>query len=107
MLNALCKEIGSENIVACDISETNVPLPCQFEQLDVVDYVRYAEIVKTHKIDYIIHLAAILSALGEKKPDLAMQVNVVGVQNCLNLAREHNCKVYMPSTIAVFGGNQF
>ena len=53
-------------MVAADISDKKVNLPCRYEQLDVTDFKRYDQIVSEHKIDYIVHLAAILSALGEK-----------------------------------------
>jgi nucleoside-diphosphate-sugar epimerase len=68
---------------------------------------KYEQIVKENKIDYIVHLAAILSALGERFPDRAYDVNVTGFQNAMNLAREYKCKIYVPSSIAVFGGEHF
>jgi dTDP-4-dehydrorhamnose reductase len=73
----------------------------------VSDFKTYERIVKENKIDYIVHLAAILSALGEKEPDRALKVNVDGAINALNLAREVKCQVFIPSTIAVFGGDKF
>jgi threonine 3-dehydrogenase len=63
--------------------------------------------VKEHKIDYIVHLASILSALGERFPDRATSVNVYGTVNALNIARDLKCKIFIPSTIAVFGGTKF
>jgi nucleoside-diphosphate-sugar epimerase len=63
--------------------------------------------VKENNVDYIIHLAAILSSLGEKYPELAYDVNVIGANNAFNIARDNNCQLFMPSTIAVFGGNNF
>jgi len=75
--------------------------------LDVVDKKAYEKIVKDNNITYIVHLAAILSVLGEKKPDLAIDVNVVGALNALNLARDYKAKLYIPSSIAVFGGDHF
>ena len=76
-------------MVAADLSDKKVDLPCKQEQLDVSDFKAYERIVKDYKIDYIVHLAAILSALGEKFPDRALKVNVDGAINALNLAREN------------------
>lgn len=53
------------------------------------DFKNYERIVKDNKIDYIVHLAAILSALGERFPDRALNVNVEGTLNALNLARDN------------------
>ena len=60
-----------------------------------------------NKIDYIVHLAAILSALGERFPDRATSVNVNGCINALNIARDRKVRIFVPSTIAVFGGENF
>jgi len=54
-----------------------------------------------------VHLAGILSALGERKPDLAIDVNVFGAINALRIARDLNCQIFLPSSIAVFGGDLF
>lgn len=75
--------------------------------MDVADFNKYEKLVKDHKITYIVHLAAILSALGERFPDRANSVNVTGFLNAINLARDHKCKIYCPSSIAVFGGENF
>lgn len=94
-------------MVAADINEKSVDLPCKFEHIDVSDYNEYERLVKENKIDYIIHLAAILSALGERFPDRALKVNVDGALNALKLAREYQCSIFLPSSIAVFGGDIF
>jgi threonine 3-dehydrogenase len=107
LVQALCDEVGRDNVIAADVSDKQVNLPCRFEKLDVTDFNKYQSIIKEHKIDYIVHLAAILSALGERFPDRATSVNVTGCINALNLAREHNARVFIPSTIAVFGGDKF
>lgn len=53
------------------------------------------------------HLAGILSALGEMKPDLAVDVNVTGVINAVRASQAHNTKLFVPSSIAAFGGDIF
>lgn len=65
------------------------------------------QMVKSNKVNYIVHLAGILSALGEQKPDLAVDVNVIGVVNAMRAARETNSRIFVPSSIAVFGGDNF
>lgn len=82
-------------------------LPCKVEHIDVADKSEYERLVRDYKIDYIVHLAAILSALGEKFPDRALDVNVDGALNALKLARDYKCQVFIPSSIAVFGGEIF
>ncbi|UCD65204.1 MAG: L-threonine 3-dehydrogenase [Candidatus Zixiibacteriota bacterium] len=71
---------------------------CDCTNTDLVD-----SVVKKHKIDVIYHLAAILSAVAEAKPDLAWKVNIDGLYNVLEVAREHGCAVFVPSSIGAFG----
>ena len=66
-------------------------MDCKYYKLDVTDGERYQQIVKENKVDYIVHLAAILSSLGEKYPQLAYDVNVNGATNALNIARDNDC----------------
>ena len=73
----------------------------------MTDAKRYEYLVKTYKIDYIVHFAAILSALGERHPDRALSVNINGTVNAMNLARDNKCKIFIPSTIGAFGGPNF
>jgi nucleoside-diphosphate-sugar epimerase len=77
---------------------------CKYYQLDVTDGKKYREIVENEKVTYIVHLAAILSSLGERNFDLAYNVNIHGSKNALDIAKDNDCAVYIPSTIGVFGG---
>ena len=74
-----------------------------FEIVDCTDVKQLAETVKKYKIDTIYHLAAILSAVAEAKPNLAWDVNINGLYNVLEVARENNCAVFTPSSIGAFG----
>ena len=78
-------------MIATDVDDKKVELPCRYETLDVTDKDKFAGMVKDNKIDYIVHLAAILSALGEKIPDVATNVNIFGSVYALNIARDNNC----------------
>ncbi|MBI5619886.1 NAD-dependent epimerase/dehydratase family protein [Candidatus Gottesmanbacteria bacterium] len=62
-----------------------------------------ARIVKQYKITDVYHLAGLLSVGGEKNPDLAWDVNISGLRNVLELARDYKLKVFWPSSIAAFG----
>lgn len=102
---ALREKFGSENVVASDLREpANVAEFLPFEILDVLDKRGLENVVKKHNIDVIYHLAAILSAAGEKNPHLCWDVNMNGLYNVLEVARELNLKqIICPSSIAVFG----
>ena len=104
---ALRQRYGAENVITSDI-RTDVAQDVKeggpFVQLDVTDRESLENLVKEHEIDAIFHMAAILSATGEKNPHLAWNVNIGGTYNVLEVAREHGVKmVFVPSSIAVFG----
>ncbi|MFZ1705147.1 MAG: NAD-dependent epimerase/dehydratase family protein, partial [Saprospiraceae bacterium] len=102
LTKALRQKYGQENVLATDISkiESNEP----FEFLDILNSQRLYEIVEDYNITQIYHLAAILSASGEKNPIKTWNINLNGLLTILELAREKNIeKVFYPSTIAVFG----
>jgi nucleoside-diphosphate-sugar epimerase len=103
----LREKYGNENVVATDkcpnsgkkLAETGI-----FEVLDIVKRDALKDICNKFKITHIINMAAILSAVGEKKPMLAWDVNMNGLLNVLEVARELNIEqVMVPSSIAVFG----
>lgn len=89
------------------MAEQRFEFPCRYERLDVVDAANYTRLVEENKVNYVVHLAGILSALGEKNPDLAVDVNVTGVVNALRIAQRNKSRIFIPSSIAVFGGDLF
>ena len=75
-----------------------------FEYIDVTDRDSVEKLVQKYDIDTIYHLAAILSAIGEEKPQTAWKVNMDSLYNVLEIAREHGLvRVFWPSSLAVFG----
>jgi nucleoside-diphosphate-sugar epimerase len=75
-----------------------------FERVDVTKREEIERVVEHYKIDTIYHMAAILSAVGEKNPQLAWDVNMDGLYNILEVARERELtRIFCPSSIAVFG----
>ncbi|MHC4661001.1 MAG: NAD-dependent epimerase/dehydratase family protein [Planctomycetota bacterium] len=75
-----------------------------FYFIDVTNRETIDEIIRKHNIDTIYHMAAILSAVGEKRPKLAWRVNMNGMINALQAAIEFKItRVIVPSSIAVFG----
>lgn len=102
----LRKLLGGKNIIAAghnrkpgkEIRESG-----PYQRIDCTNIETMAELVRKYKIDTIFHLAAILSATAEKNPQLAWHVNVNGLCNVLEIARECLCAVFTPSSIATFG----
>ena len=97
---------GASNVVATDVKHNAVLAEAgPFESLDALDAKQYAELVEKYKIDSIFNLVALLSATGEKNPQLAMRINMGALENSLEIAREKNCAVFTPSSIGAFGGD--
>ncbi|ELK39167.1 L-threonine 3-dehydrogenase [Brevibacillus agri] len=97
---------GADQVVATDIRKKEDDPVVQsgpFEILDVTDGNRMFELAKAHKVDTIMHLAALLSATAEAKPLLAWNLNMGGLVNALEAARELNCQFFTPSSIGAFG----
>ena len=74
-----------------------------FEIVDCTEVEAVDHVVKKYEIDTVYHLAALLSAVAENDPQLAWKVNVNALMNVLEVAREHNCAVFTPSSIGAFG----
>ena len=102
LLTALRERFGEKSVIASDIRKTKEdPL---FEELDIMDEKQLKSVVDKHQVEEVYLLAALLSATAEKKPKLAWDLNMEGLFNVLNLAKEGTIKkVFWPSSIAVFG----
>jgi nucleoside-diphosphate-sugar epimerase len=103
---ALRKIYGNQNVIASDLREQNPLLEGTgpYVSLDVMNKEMLHVQVIRQNITQIYLLAAILSATGEKNPNLAWHLNMQGLLNVLDIAREEKLsKVYWPSSIAVFG----
>lgn len=100
----LRRRYGADRVVASDISPS-VSDSTQGPSLllDVTDARRLERTVAAERIDAIFHLAAILSARGEARPQRTWAVNSGGLLSVLEAAREHGCAVFTPSSIAAFG----
>lgn len=102
----LREDLGNENVVATDI---RMPEKLEdgelFEILDVMDYEKMRALVEKYQVDTLIHLAALLSAVAEAKPKFAWDLNMVGLVNALEVAREFKLKFFTPSSIGAFGPN--
>ncbi|MEP2024793.1 MAG: NAD-dependent epimerase/dehydratase family protein [Reichenbachiella sp.] len=94
---------GNDQVVRSDMRELdNITGP--FEVIDATDADRIAEVVKKYEIEEIYHLAAILSANGEKNPLGTWDINMKTLFNVLEVSRMNGVKkIFYPSSIAVFG----
>ncbi len=103
---ALRNEYGSDNVIASDIKSDICEIVMNegpFEILDCLDESRLIEVIIKHKITRVYHLVALLSAVGEHKPLMAWNINVGSLLNVLEIARELQLSVFIPSSIGAFG----
>lgn len=119
MVIGACGQIGSElttglmdryseaNVIAADkCAESNQDLfeTGEYTNLNVLDKQGLKETIRSEDIDTVFNLAAILSAKGEQNPNLAFQVNTIGLHNVLEVGKELDLnRIIVPSSIAVFG----
>jgi nucleoside-diphosphate-sugar epimerase len=104
---ALREIYGIANVVATDLKEEPHPLlkdTGPYEKLDALKKRQIVDVIKRHGITQIYHLAAILSATGEIRPQWAWNINMNSILLLLEIAKEKKLhKIYWPSSIAVFG----
>ena len=98
LVEALEGKHGQGSVIATDVREAP---GCRI--LDVMDADGILALVDEENVTEIYHLAALLSATGERNPDLCWKINVEGLENVIAAANAHGCRVFAPSSIAVFG----
>lgn len=103
---ALRDRYGNGNVIAAG----HVSRPCEAVaesgpcvMLDVREIRSLEAIIREHSIDTVFHLAAVLSAVAEENPQHAWDVNMNGLRNVLECARQAGCAVFFPSSIGAFG----
>lgn len=103
LIGKLQKEYGEENVLSTDIRQPLEPIAGPFEVLDVTDGQKMYDVAKDFGADTIMHMAALLSATAEAKPLFAWNLNMGGLLNALETARELNMHFFTPSSIGAFG----
>ena len=106
LIEQLAKEFGANQVIASDIKSVfdKKNSAVEYVTLDVLDKEKLFKTIKDHNISEVYLLAAMLSAIAEKNIQLAWDLNMKGLFNILDLAKEkHIEKIFWPSSIAVFG----
>lgn len=99
---------GEDNVIAADLKDEAVAKLSEISRaikLDALDFNAFGQAVKENEIDSIFNLVALLSATGEKNPELAWKINMGALLNSLTLAKEFNTSVFTPSSIGAFGAS--
>ncbi|SHG94990.1 NAD-dependent epimerase/dehydratase family protein [Massilia sp. CF038] len=110
LVGALAERHGAGNVIASDIGANNVYKAARYTQLDVLDRAGLNKFIADENITQVYQLAALLSATGEKAPLKAWELNMDGLLNILEVARERGeqgkpLRIFWPSSIAAFGPN--
>jgi len=106
LYQALVNRYGIDNVIGVDVKsevECSEIGSMNYNTVDVLDFFKLRKVVFDYDVEIIFHLAAILSAVAEKNPQLAWKININGLYNILEIAREKKCAVFFPSSIGVFG----
>ena len=107
LTKVLRETYGNENVVAGYIKGAEpkgwLAESGPMAEADVTNPQMIADIVKQYQIDTIYNPAALLSVVAESKPRLAWKIGIDGLWNILEVAREHGCAVFTPSSIGSFG----
>lgn len=106
LVPALRMTYGEDHVIASDLRMVPAGAPAaagRHEHLDCTDCQQVLEIVRRHDVGTIYHLAALLSATAEAKPQVAWSLNMGSLYNVLEVARQYHCSVFFPSSIGAFG----
>ena len=109
LVPALQQQYGAVRVVVSDIrmvpsqARQHGEAEQNYEQVDVTQPQQILEVVRRHDIETVYHLAALLSAVAEERPHLAWSINMGGLYNVLEAARQTRCRVFFPSSIGAFG----
>jgi nucleoside-diphosphate-sugar epimerase len=106
LVPTLQQRYGADRVVASDIrmkplGRAESDGPC--EHIDCTQPQQILEVVRRHDVGTIYHLAALLSAVAEEKPQIAWNLNMGGLYHVLEVARQYDCAVFFPSSIGAFG----
>ena len=100
LVAALKARYGAERVVASDI---RIPHAGAFEQVDCTQPLAIQDVLRRHEIGAIYHMTALLSAVAEEQPQIAWSINLGGLYNVLEVARQNGTAVFCPSSIGAFG----
>lgn len=103
LVDALRERYGEDAVVASDIRMPPRGDDGPFEFVDCTNLRSLNEVIRRYDVGTIYHLAALLSATAEGKPQVAWDVNMGGLYRVLEVARESRCAVFFPSSIGAFG----
>lgn len=102
---ALQGHYGADRVIVSDlrVMPSERLAESAYEHLDCTQPQQVLEVIRRHDIGAIYHLAALLSAVAEEKPHVAWRINMGGLYNVLEGARQYRCQVFFPSSIGAFG----
>ena len=106
LVHTLRTELGGDRVIAADVKEQEGYLKESgpFYKLDVLDAQAIADVIRANKVKHVYLLAALLSATAEQKIKMAWKLNMEGLFNVLDIAKElGGMRIFWPSSIAVFG----
>lgn len=97
---------GGSHVIATDVRECKaLGEDGPFEIVNALDATSVASAVARHKVDTIFNLVALLSAVGERNPQMAWNVNMGALMNSLEVSLQHHCQLFTPSSIGAFGAS--